>query len=258
MNLDVRLEGKFEYIEAGQGPVIVVLHGLFGALSNFQSVVETFSKSYRILIPLIPLYEKEASITRTIDGLTQFIEEFIEFKGIKTATLMGNSLGGHIALVYTLRNPQKVASLVLTGSSGLFESGMGVGFPRRSNYEFVRERVAYTFYSPSMATKDLVDEVFDIVNDNYKTLCVLKVARSAQRHNMRKDVVNIKVPTLLIWGLNDNITPPRVAHEFNRLMPSTELRFIDKCGHVPMMEQPIQFNQFLSDFLEKHTAEIMR
>ena len=255
MNPNIRLEGRFEYIEEGQGPPIVVLHGLFGALSNFQSVLDTFSKKYRILIPLIPMYEKEASLTRTIDGLTQFIEEFIEFKGISQATLLGNSLGGHIALVYALRHPQKVASLILTGSSGLFESGMGVGFPRRSNYEFVRERVAYTFYSPRMATKELVDEVFDLVNDNYKTLCVLKVARSAQRHNMREDIGKIKVPTLLIWGLNDNITPPRVAHEFNRLMPHTELRFIDKCGHAPMMEQPELFNQYLSDFLEKYTVE---
>jgi len=256
MDLKINTESGFKYVEEGEGPVLLFLHGLFGALSNFEHVFEAFSSSYKIVIPVIPLYEKGANIKPTVEGLTNFVESFIEFRQLSRFSLMGNSLGGHIALIYTLRNPEKVDTLILTGSSGLFESGMGAGFPRRSSYQFVQERVAYTFYNPDTATDALVDEVYDIVNDNVKTLNLLKIARSAQRHNMRDDVVNIQTPTLLIWGLNDNITPPRVAHEFDKLIPNTELRFIDKCGHAPMMEQPEVFNNILKSFLDKHIKVI--
>ena len=146
--------------------------------------------------------------------------------------------------------------MILTGSSGLFESGMGSSFPKRGSYEYIRERVAYTFYSPDTASKELVDEVFDIVGDNFRTLKILRIARSAQRHNMRTEIVNIKVPTLLIWGLNDNITPPRVAYEFQKLIRNSELKFIDKCGHAAMMEQPKLFNSILSVFLKNQTQAL--
>ncbi|MEL7529873.1 MAG: alpha/beta hydrolase [Bacteroidota bacterium] len=250
MNPQIIQEGEFQYVEQGSGPAIVVLHGLFGALSNFSDVLDHFSQNYQVVIPIMPLYEKN-SIDPSIDGLTDYIEAFIEHKGLDQVTLLGNSLGGHIALVYSLRHPDKVSALVLTGSSGLFESGMGSTFPRRGSIEFVQERVAYTFYDPKVATKDLVDEVFSIVNENFKTLRVVKIARSAQRHNMSKDVGNIQTPTLLIWGLNDNITPPRVAHEFDKLIPNTDLHFIDRCGHAPMMERPTEFNQILERYLNK-------
>ena len=255
MNPEIRSEQGFQYVEKGQGPVILVLHGLFGALSNFSAVFETFSQDYRVIIPIMPLYEKN-SIDPTIDGLTEYIEAFIQYKGLKKCTFLGNSLGGHIALVYALRNPEQVSSLVLTGSSGLFESGMGSTFPRRGSYEYVADRVAYTFYSPEVATKELVDEVYSIVNENFKTLRVVKIARSAQRHNLRNEVGKITVPTLLIWGLNDNITPPHVAHEFDKLLPNAELHFIDKCGHAPMMERPTEFNNILKAYLSKHSQVI--
>ena len=255
MNLKIQSEQGFEFVEKGKGPTLLLLHGLFGALSNFQQLIETFSRNYRVIIPLLPIYT-ETDIDPSVDGLTAYLEEFVAVKKLENCTLIGNSLGGHIALVFALRKPELVCAIVLTGSSGLFESGMGTGFPRRSSYEFVQERVAYTFYSPETATKELVDEVFGIFMDNYKTLRIIRIARSAQRHNMRDDLERIKVPVSLIWGLNDNITPPRVAHEFDKLLPNSELHFIDKCGHAPMMEQPEEFNRILSEFLTKYIQVI--
>lgn len=254
MTPEIKNENGFSYVENGEGPVLLLLHGLFGALSNFQDVFDAFSANFNVIIPLLPIYDKSHA-DPSIDGLTDFLEEFVEMKGIEKASLLGNSLGGHIALVYTLRNPDKVTSMILTGSSGLFESGMGTGFPRRGSYSYIEERVQYTFYDPRTATKELVDEVFELVGSNFKTLRILKIARSAQRHNMRNEVTQITVPTLLIWGLNDNITPPRVAHEFDRLIPNTELHFIDQCGHAPMMEQSEQFNRIVSQFLQKHETQ---
>jgi pimeloyl-ACP methyl ester carboxylesterase len=85
---------------------------------------------------------------------------------------------------------------------------------------------------------------------------MVAIARSAQKHNMAGELHKITIPTLLVWGLNDTITPPIVAHEFNKLIPNTELRFIDKCGHAPMMEHPEQFNRIFENFLERNKVLI--
>ena len=248
MPISVKEESGFKYVHEGQGPVLLLLHGLFGALSNWEGVVSKFSKNFTVLIPMLPIYEmpiKEAGL----EGLQKFIEDFVTFKKLDDMIIMGNSLGGHVALLYTLANPTKVKKLILTGSSGLFEDSMGGSYPKRGNYEYIRERVAYTFYDPNVATKDLVDEVFETTRSIPKCMRIVAIAKSAQRHNMADQIPNITAPTLLVWGLNDTITPPIVAHEFNRLIPNSKLKFIDKCCHAPMMEHPEKFNELVEDFV---------
>ena len=248
MTLKIKEENGFRYVDEGGGDVLFLLHGLFGALSNWEGVVDKFSKNYRVVIPMLPLYEmpiREAGL----DGLRQFVENFVSQKKLDHMIIMGNSLGGHIALMYTLQNASKVKKLILTGSSGLFEDSMGGSYPKRGNYEYIKERVAYTFYDPAVASKALVDEVFEITNSIPKCMRIVGIAKSAQRHNMAEEIPNITVPTLLVWGLNDTITPPVVAHEFNRLIPNSTLKFIDKCCHAPMMEHPEKFNEIVEDFV---------
>lgn len=250
MSLIVKEENGFKFVDEGSGPVLLLLHGLFGALSNWEGVVDRFSQHFRVVIPMLPIYEmpiKEAGL----DGLRSFLEEFVEFKHLDKMIIMGNSLGGHIALMYTLENEDKVSHLILTGSSGLFEDSMGGSYPKRGNYDYVRERVAYTFYDPNVATKELVDEVFETTRSIPKCMRIVAIAKSAQRNNLASEIKKINVPTLLVWGLNDTITPPMVAHEFNRLIPNSELHFIDKCCHAPMMEHPEKFNEIVEDFLLK-------
>ncbi len=249
MTFTVKQEKEFKYIDEGKGEVLLLLHGLFGALSNWEGVVKEFTSNYRVIIPLMPIYEMPVR-SASVEGLVTFIEKFVSFKQLSDLTLLGNSLGGHVGLDYTLKNSSKVKRLVLTGSSGLFENGMGGSYPKRGSYEYVKERVGYTFYNPATATEELIKEVFDITKSIPKCMNIVALAKSAQRHNMAKEVPNIKIPTLLIWGLNDTITPPFVAHEFNRLIKNSELRFIDKCGHAPMMENPEKFNAFVHKFLE--------
>ncbi len=227
---------------------MLLLHGLFGALSNWQGVVDKFAPTHRVIIPLLPIYEmpiREAGL----EGLVKFLEGFVALKQLEEMTLMGNSLGGHVALLYALANKSKVKKLILTGSSGLFESTMGGSFPKRGSYEYVQERVAYTFYDPKTASKELVDEVFETTKSIPKCLRIVAIAKSAQRNNLAHMLKDIEAPTLLIWGLNDTITPPMVAHEFNKLIKNSELRFIDKCCHAPMMEHPEKFNKLLEEFL---------
>lgn len=254
MNYQIREEAGFRYVDEGQGQVLLLLHGLFGALSNWDSVITTFSDRYRVVIPLLPIYEmpiRQASL----EGLVTYIEKFVTQKNLHDLTLLGNSLGGHLAILYTFKNPEQVRGLVLTGSSGLFENGMGGSFPKRGSYDYIAERVAYTFYDPKVASKELIDEVFDITSSIPKCMSIVAIAKSAQRNNVAKDLHKIQVPTLLVWGLNDTITPAEVGHEFNRLIARSDLYFIDKCCHAPMMECPDRFNELLDNWLARQVVD---
>ncbi len=248
MNYKVKQTDDFQYIEEGKGETLLLLHGLFGALSNWEDVLSHFRTRYRIIIPFIPIYDMDLK-KANLEGLVQFANAFIAYKQLDTFTLIGNSLGGHIALLYTLKNPSKVNKLVLVGSSGLYENNMGGAFIKRSNYNYIAERVRYTFYDPAVVSTTYIDEVFHLVQNNQKLLRILAIAKSAQRNNLAPHLPQLDTQTLLIWGLNDTITPPSVAYEFNSLLPHSQLYFIDECCHAPMMEQPIKFNALLEKFL---------
>ncbi|GGH03459.1 alpha/beta fold hydrolase [Mucilaginibacter phyllosphaerae] len=250
MDFVLKEEKGFSYIEEGQGEPLLLLHGLMGALSNWDDVIREFSPNYRVIIPVLPIYDLPL-LTTGVRALSKFVHKFIKFKQLNNVVLLGNSLGGHVGLVYVLAHPGYVKALVLTGSSGLYENAFGGSFPRRESIDFVREKVQYTFYDPKTATEDMVEEIFHTINDRHKVIRILAMAKSAIRHNMKNELRKITMPVSLIWGKDDKITPPEVAIEFNELLPNSELHWVDKCGHAPMMEQPAEFNKYLKLFLDK-------
>ncbi|GAA4886593.1 alpha/beta hydrolase [Flaviramulus aquimarinus] len=251
MTHHLKKEKKFSYIEAGEGTPIIVLHGLMGGLSNFSSVTDYFSeKGYKVLIPELPIYTMPLLKT-TVKSFAKYLHDFIVFKGYKDVIVLGNSLGGHIGLYHTKMYPETVKALIITGSSGLYESAMGGGYTKRGDYEVIKKKAQDVFYDPAVATKEIVDEVYETVNDRNKLIKTLAIAKSAIRHNMAKDLPKMQTPTCIIWGKNDNVTPPEVAEEFNELLPDSELFWIDKCGHAAMMEHPDEFNGIMDAWLEK-------
>ncbi len=250
MEYQIKQHDKFRFIEEGEGEPLVLLHGLFGALSNFKDLIEYFRQYNKVVVPILPLFDLDLLHT-SVSGLEKFVHKFIEARDYRNIHLLGNSLGGHVALVHILKHPERIKSLILTGSSGLFENGMGDTYPKRGDKEYIRKKTELTFYDPKMATDELVDEVFEITNNRIKVIKIIALAKSAIRHNLGEELNKIQQPTLLIWGNNDGITPPFVAKEFNRLIPNSELHFIDKCGHAPMMEVPGEFNEILHRFLTK-------
>ena len=251
MKYEIKQQEKFKFVEAGAGEPLLLLHGLFGALSNFKDLIDYFSESYKVIVPMLPLFELDIFHT-SVGGLAKYVNRFIEARGLANVHLLGNSLGGHVALVHILKHPERIKTLTLTGSSGLFESGMGDSYPKRGNKEYIKKKSELTFYDPEMATDELVNEVFEITNNRIKVIKIIALAKSAIRNNLGAELISIKQPTCLIWGKNDTITPPFVAEEFNKLIPNSELHFIDKCGHAPMMEVPEEFNIILEKFLSKH------
>ncbi len=248
--MEIKTLGKFRYVEEGEGEPLILLHGLFGALSNFKDLFNHFKAQYRVIIPMLPLFD--LGLDTGVGALAKYVQKFIEAREFDKVHLMGNSLGGHVGLIYTLQHQEKVKTLILTGSSGLFENGMGETYPKRGDYEFIRKKTELTFYDPAVATKELVDEVYAIVNNRLKAIKIIALAKSAIRNNLSEELRDIKVPTCLIWGNNDTITPPMVAEEFKQLLPNSELHWIDKCGHAPMMEVPGTFCEILADFLNRH------
>jgi 2-hydroxy-6-oxonona-2,4-dienedioate hydrolase len=250
--MEIKKEGKFQYVETGgSGKTLLLLHGLMGALSNFGDLIEYFRKDYNVVLPILPIFElplKEAGL----EGLLNYIDEFIIYKDYREINVLGNSLGGHLSQLIVFKHPELFNTMTLTGSSGLFESSMGSSFPRRGDYEYIKNKVEVTFYDPAVATKELVDDVYDIVNDKSKAIRVVITAKTAIRHNVESRLKDVTCPTLLIWGADDSITPPFVAEKFKENIKNSELHFIDKCGHAPMMEHPAKFNDILNNFLSKY------
>ena len=247
----LKKEKEFSYIEVGEGTPIIVLHGLMGGLSNFDAVTSFFStKGYKVLIPELPIYSMSLLKTN-VKNFANYLRDFIDFKGFDEVILLGNSLGGHIGLYHTKLYPEKVKGLIITGSSGLYESAMGGGYTKRSDYEVIKKKSQDVFYDPAVATKEIVDEVYETVNDRNKLIKTLAIAKSAIRHNMANDLPKMTTPTCIIWGKNDGVTPPEVAVEFNELLPDSDLFWIDKCGHAAMMEHPEEFNKILDEWLQK-------
>lgn len=243
-------ESGFEYIEStpSNKEVLVLLHGLLGQLSNFDGIIDAFKERYNVVVPVLPIYTMPLRKVG-LKGLLNHVEAFIEHKGYKDFHILGNSLGGHLCALYALANQEKLRSMCLTGSSGLFENAMGTSFPKRNNYEWVENKVGETFFDPAIATRELVDNVYETINDRNRALRIIASAKSAIRHNLEDRLGDLKIPALLIWGKNDSITPDFVGEKFHELIPNSELIFLDRCGHAPMMEHPEQFNECLRAFL---------
>lgn len=247
-NPEILERGQYKYVEAGTGQPLVLLHGLFGALSNFEAVLDHFNQHFRVVIPMLPIYELPMLKTSAA-SIAKHIEGFVDELGLEKFHILGNSLGGHVALIYTRDHLDRILSMTLTASSGLYENAFGNSFPRREDKTFIREKVAVTFFDPKHATEALVDECFEAVNSREKVLRILAIAKSAIRHNMAKDLPNMTIPVCLIWGKNDVITPPEVAEDFHKALPDSNLFWIDECGHAPMMEHPQAFNDLLNDWM---------
>ena len=250
----LRKDRGFQYIDEGPAselPPILLLHGMLGDVENWQALIGALADhQYRVIVPVLPVYDMPMKRSN-VPGLVEYVRDFVEAFDLAPMVLGGNSLGGHVAIFYALHHPNDVAAMILSGSSGIYEVEMGSATLRRRDRDFLRQRAALTFYDPVHVTESLLDDAYDIVNDRGKALRLIRMARSAQSETVTDQLHQIDAPTLLVWGRNDNITPPDVAAEFKSRIPHAELVFIDECGHAPMIEHPNAFNKITLDFLRK-------
>lgn len=248
----IHIMSLFQYIDKGSGSAVLFLHGLFSNLTNFEKSIEHFSKSYRVVAPQLPILEMPLK-SANVDGLVEYLEKFVEQLNLDSFIIVGNSLGGHVGIEYALRNSEQVNGLVLSGSSGLFEKESPSGeFPKRQSYEYIQDKLLHAFYDPTLVTSKMVDDIYETVNDRTKAIRVLSVAKSAIQNNIGNRLCELRSPVMLIWGENDQITPPSIAKRFKKFIPQAQLEWVKNCGHMAMVECPKVFNQLLEDFLRSY------
>ena len=249
--------GEYRFSDTGtpsENPAVVLLHGLVGEPDGWFDTVEALTPYHRVLVPHLPLAWMPMQEAH-VPGLVEFVHRFIVDLGLEKVILVGNSLGGQIALMYTLKYGNSVAGLVLLASSGIGELALGKSTFKRQDRDFIRKHAAKSFYDPVHVTDELTEFVHSLISDRKAAIRLIKVSRSSRQINVKNDLERISVPTMLIWGADDQITPPDLADTFNSLLPVSELHFIDKCGHAPMMEYPDITNRLLLDFLHRLVYE---
>jgi len=240
---------EFRWLERGSGEAVILLHGLMGQMHHWDGVLDGLDGSSRAMaldLPILPRGRAEASL----DALAGHVARFMDALEIPRAVVGGNSLGGHVALRLALEQSDRVTGLVLAGSSGLFERGFSSGVPHRPDRHWVREKMEEVFFDSALVTEGWVEEAHRVVTTPASALRVLRFARDARRDNLEARLGRIRVPTLLVWGRDDRITPLEVGERFRELIPDARLVCLPRCGHAPMLEHPERFAEVVDDWLE--------
>jgi pimeloyl-ACP methyl ester carboxylesterase len=238
----------YRWLERGVGETVVLLHGLMGQPHHWDDVLDDLGGGWRAVAPTLPFFEP--SLEPSLSGLVGFVKSFLDALGIERAVLGGNSLGGHVALEMALAHPDRVTGVILTGSSGIFErSAPDAPFwPTRA---YVRQRMEEIFYYPNFVTPEWVEAVRQTLADRDHALRMLCFARAVRQANLEARLAQLRVPTLLVWGSEDRITPPAAAERLDALIPDSKLVFIPCCGHAPMLERPRVFARIVLGWLEE-------
>jgi pimeloyl-ACP methyl ester carboxylesterase len=242
---------KFRTLRRGNGQGIVFLHGMMGAAENFQQVLQALPAGCGAAALEIPFFAEGAELN-TLDAMDRYVTDFLDSGGYDRVVLGGNSLGGHISLHLALAMPDRIAGLILTGSSGLFERDLGSHRGANPDRTWYRNKMKEIFYDPAHVTEELVDLVVDTLESRRCRRVLVSMAKSAKRDNLADRLGEISCPTLLIWGREDGITPPEVAEEFRQRIPGSELCWLDKCGHAAMLERPEGFAQAVCRWWNEH------
>ena len=246
---------SLRYIDAGQGETtIVLLHGLFGSPENWRVMIDQLGDRYRFIalqLPIDHIPGRNKSDFECIGQLTEYVKAVFDEVGLEKAVLCGNSLGGQVALDFYLEYPEQVSHLILTGSAGLFERSLSGGRRPKVCRAMIREQIAEILYDEAAIKDELIDEVYTMLSDRGYSRFLLRIAKATRNLNMSDQLARIAIPTLIIWGANDRITPPFVADQFHKGIDTSQLVFIDHCGHAPPLEQPEEFTRIMDEFLSK-------
>jgi 2-hydroxy-6-oxonona-2,4-dienedioate hydrolase len=239
------------YIDTGDGPVVILLHGLFGKLAMWKPAIEVLRKNFRVIVPRLPIFELPADRTN-IGHLSNLLHEFIEFHRLRDVNLVGHAIGGQVALCYAHDHPRNVSRIVLSGSNGLFESSdfQAATSAEVSDYNYVDEQVRAAFYHGDEAPEALVDEIYAAVQNTTMLRNISSLIQSSRQNSVEMFLNKLDHRVMLLWGLEDKITPPEVALHFHDFLQNSEVRFIEKCGHLPMIEEPETFTKHLLSFLD--------
>jgi pimeloyl-ACP methyl ester carboxylesterase len=236
---------------------VLLLHGLMGQMHHWDTVIEGLAALCRCMALALPIFDV-ALRDVSIEGLRDHVLRFLDALDIPRAVIGGNSLGGHVALALTMAHRDRVSGLVLTGSAGLLERGFTRGVPHQPGSEYIRQKMEEAFFDRSLVTDAWVESVRSVLITPATAVRVVRLARDARRCNVADRLGAIEVPTLLVWGREDRVTPPEVAERFRALIPDAQLTYIPRCGHTAMLERPVAFTEAVARWLERTRERRMR
>jgi len=240
-------------VDKGTSPnTVLFLHGLFGTPEHYAEVMDRLSDHYRVIAPQLPIDQqpgRRLNGMQTVADLSETVEDLIKTLELDQFVLCGNSLGGLVAIDLCLRQPGYAKGLVLAGSAGLFERSPIRGLRSRPTREFVKKTVTGILYDRSLVSEDLIDHWHAAVMDRDYVRFLLRVSRATRDRSVERELASLDLPTIIIWGSEDEITPPATGEEFQRLIRGSQLKFIDHCGHAPNWEKPTEFAELLEEFL---------
>ncbi|WP_158222618.1 alpha/beta fold hydrolase [Rhodopirellula sp. MGV] len=242
-----------QVVEMGSGDqTVLFLHGLFGSPKHWQDVMERLASRYRVIAPQLPVdYQpgrRKHGISAIAD-LSNQVRQMIDAMQIEPFVLCGNSLGGLVAIDLCASQNDYAKGLVLAGSAGLFERSPIGGMRPRPSREYIRKTVGDIVFRQELVTDELIDEWYKSVTDRDYVRFILRVSRATRDRTVEKELSKLDLPTMIIWGHQDTITPPSTGREFQRRIKGSRLEFIDDCGHAPNWERPEAFADLLEEFL---------
>lgn len=258
------------YFDQGGGPVVLLIHGLGGAAVNWFRNIGPLSQSYRVIALDLPSFGQsempEVSPDEASYGyFTSFLKDFLGKLGVKKTVLVGSSMGGGIAIDFTLRFPQRVEKLVIVSGSGLgrevslykilFQSAVHEGMARiLGNKNLTKQLARLVVYDPKVVDEESMMAYINWrKNPKVKKIIVSlgskAVGLRGQKWLFVDRLKEIACPTLIVWGRNDQILPFKQGLKAHELIKGSKLVAFNRCGHIPHLERPGEFNRTLLEFL---------
>ncbi len=238
------------FIEIGEGKPIIFSHGIFGGLFNISKLAIYFSGNYKIVMPFLPMYDTPLHKC-TISELGSYLASFVNDLKFENYVVLASSMGGGATIEALSHCHQKPKGIILCGSSGLSAIPLSKGFVKRKNFEFVFDMSRDIFYNRNIPEKEMAVDIFNCLQNIEVLMRAIKFTKSTTNTNQRQLISAIEIPSLLIWGKQDPITPLPFAFEFNKLIKGSELVLINECGHVPTQEAPELVYMHIKSFFGK-------
>jgi 2-hydroxy-6-oxonona-2,4-dienedioate hydrolase len=253
---------KIHYVEAGSGPVVILLHGLGGNTTNWALNTAALAGKFRVIVPDQIGFGRSDKpfVNYRIQTYVDFLDRLYKELKIERASLVGNSMGGWVAAAYTLAHPEKVERLVLVDAAGFAPPA---DFDTRqldalnpSTRAGMKQLATLVFHNKQVFTSDAAIDLMltaRLTAGDGHTIKSLIESIARREDMLDNQLSKIKQPTLIIWGRSDGLTPLKEFGErFHKEIPGSELLVFDACGHVPQFEKATDFNTAVLKFLSQN------
>jgi triacylglycerol lipase len=239
------------YLDAGQGPVLVLIHGLGSSSEVWRDSMRLLARRYRVVALDLPGYGKsdKPRADYSIEYHAAALNDFIDALGADKVALVGNSMGGWISAITALNHPEKVSHLILVDSAGLRSDKFPSINLNPATKEDERTLLLALFVNKSFVTEKMVNDQWEYRKDMRPTVRATLESLKTKLPFLDDRLKNIKVPTLIIWGRDDTLTPFDYAERLAKGIPGSKLVVIDNTGHIPQVEKPATFYRAVKGFV---------